>query len=146
MTILEKKIKNGFLGRKEKYPLIPFNVKNGFTKNILFDIIHNSDLPKNIKGNLQLSYPTLINSYSRRYFQSADRSFRITLDSDQIFYKVESGYNSFIGRSTDNVNLILELKYNQDMEHRAQFITNHFPFRMTKNSKYSNGIERILFL
>ncbi len=40
-------------------------------------------------------------------------------------------------------NIILELKYNQDMDNGANYIVNCFPFRLTKSSKYVSGIESL---
>ena len=43
----------------------------------------------------------------------------------------------------DSLITILELKYSIDNDDHAQIITNHFPFRLTKNSKYEVGIDNL---
>ena len=86
--------------------------------------------------------PVLLNRYSRKYFQSVNRDYRITVDTDIVFYRINCRNNSFLKKMTEDVNVVLELKYNQDMDDNASFITNHFPFRLTKSSKFVSGIER----
>ena len=41
----------------------------------------------------------------------------------------------------DNSNVILEIKYDDKYDLEAAKISNNFPFRLTKSSKYSRGIE-----
>ena len=52
-------------------------------------------------------------------------------------------YNSFLNKLSDTYNVILELKYNMDNEDDSSYITEVFPFRLTKNSKYVVGIEKM---
>jgi len=89
--------------------------------------------------------PLLITRYGRKYFQSSNGIYRITLDTDFIFYLIDSQNNTFLNNYFDDTNVILELKYNNSFNTDAHWITNHFPFRMTKSSKYVSGIEKFYF-
>ncbi len=141
--ILEFKIKNGLLGRKQSYSLNPFVLDSRFDYETLKDVIDQSDIPEIVKVTFSSLHPSLLNRYSRRYFQSKDKNFRITVDNEQSFYQINCQNNSFLNRVNDSVSIILELKYNYEMDEKAERITNYFPFRMSKNAKYVNGIENL---
>ena len=72
---------------------------------------------------------------------SSDHKFRITVDNDLRFYRIKSLHNLFVDKIVDNFTFIIELKYDQANDNGAKFITNAFPFRLTKNSKYVGGYE-----
>ena len=142
---LELKIKQGLVGRKESFSLIPFELDHSFSMSIISNVINKSEIPENMRLKLKSTYPTLLNRYSRRYFQSADMNYRITIDTDLVFYRINCQNNSFIGKFIDKDHVIVELKYNQNMDDRANYITNYFPFRLSKISKYVSGLEKIGF-
>ena len=85
---------------------------------------------------------SLINRYRRKYFQSADRKFRITIDTDMESYQPTQTQCLLLNKSTDRFNTVLELKYTKEWDQYAHTITNYFPFRVTKHSKYAIGIEQ----
>ena len=87
--------------------------------------------------------PSLLNRYLRKYYESCDGKYRITVDTDQSFYLVNSHGNFFLNKIADNNTVILELKYNHDYDSGASYITTKFPFRLTKSSKYVTGVERV---
>ena len=62
------------------------------------------------------------------------------------YYKLRKYSNSFSYRHVDSLNSIVELKYNPDKDDTAERISNSFPFRMTKSSKYLQGIESVYML
>jgi SPX domain protein involved in polyphosphate accumulation len=139
---LELKIKKGELGQKEIYPLKSFNLTIGCENNYLTNLLMNVEIGNDLK--VKGLQPTLINRYKRKYFQSIDKDFRITLDTDLSYYSVLNKKISFLQKYHDDHNVILELKYNENMQKFANQISNSFPFRMTKSSKYVMGIERVL--
>ena len=51
--------------------------------------------------------------------------------------------NFFLNKLKNDENVILELKYNIDADDDVNRITEHFPFRLTKSSKYISGLEKI---
>jgi len=142
---LELKFKNGLLGKKVSFSLQPFKMDSSINYQIISDSISRSDIPETIKIKLKSSIPILLNRYSRKYFQSANRLYRITIDTCQIFYQINSQNLSFTNKLKDDMNVILELKYDQDCKTNANFITNYFPFRMTKSSKYVRGIYELYY-
>ena len=88
--------------------------------------------------------PTLINCYNRRYYRSANGNYRITIDSEMEFYAINARQNFFLHQHVDLKNFVLELKYNQDNDEFAREISTLFPFRVTRSSKYIDGIERLI--
>ena len=141
--VLELKIKNGLLGRKEAYSLDTFKLDGHFNMQKIVQIIQNTNIPEFIAIGIKSSQPTLLNKYDRRYFLSADKRYRITIDTNQIFYRIGSQNNFFLNKIKNDLNVILELKYNINFDEDANHITEHFPFRLTKSSKYVTGIEKI---
>ena len=141
--VLELKIKKGFLGGKLKYPLDSFYLGSDYSLEVQQGIFAKSGVPDILAEHLKSLKFALLNRYSRKYFESADRKFRITIDFDMEFYKIDSTNNSFIERIVDHNNTVLELKYSDKDDDDAGSITNHFPFRMTKSSKYVSGIEKL---
>ena len=140
--VLEIKIKQNKLGEKRRFPLKPFvldkRVSNDFLQKKVFN---KSNLPAWLIETLKLYKVSLLNSYKRRYFISRDKQYRITLDEDLIFFKIGNRNNSFKEKILDKKNTILELKYNRKNDWKASQITQYFPFRMTKSSKYVYGLE-----
>jgi hypothetical protein len=141
--VLELKIKKGFLGGKLRYPLDSFYLGSDYSLKAQQDIFAKSDVPDVLTESLKALRFTLLNRYSRKYFESTDHKFRITIDFDMEFYKIDSTNNSFIEKIVDHNNTVLELKYSEKDDEEARFITNYFPFRMTKSSKYVSGIESL---
>ena len=139
--VLELKIKKGLLGDKKSFPLIPFRLDIGLNASVLNDVIRNSNIDLKIKFNLQHQFPVMLNSYRRKYFQSSDKKFRITVDDEQSFYKINKFNNTFLQKHTDSNNVIIEIKYDKKYDSEVSRISNIFPFRITKSSKYARAIE-----
>ena len=142
--VLEIKLKTGYLGSKISYPLDSFTISREFSIDTISQIFKNSShIPVIIKQDLiRLSF-SLLNNYRRKYFVSANRKFRITIDSSMQFFEISPLNNTFLHKSVDYISTILELKYDAEQDDYAENITKHFPFRMTKSSKYVTGVERI---
>ena len=141
--VLEMKIKKGLVGDKWSYKLKPFTLDNTTTQKSLLEVFKVSDLPKPILESVKMVHPTLLNSYKRRYFLSANNDFRVTLDFDLLYHKIESSRNNFNRKPIKDENKIVELKYNLENDKFAHAITTQFPFRLNKNSKYVNGVNTI---
>jgi hypothetical protein len=139
--VLEFKTKHDFNVGKMQYQLKPFMLDGGFSLEKMREIFRFSDLPEIVKeGVLGLEF-SLMNRYSRKYFLSADRKFRITLDHDLHSYTLFFGANTFLSRTPEGPGTILELKYSLDDDASADKIVSFFPFRMTKSSKYIAGVN-----
>jgi len=141
--VLELKIKKNELGDKLSFPLKPFNLDKKFSNERLQDIFRKSNLPGWLIEKLKFYSPSLLNSYKRRYFMSANKKYRITLDRDLFFCKIRNKNNSFNHKETNRTDCILELKYNSKNYLSAHNITQHFPFRLTASSKYVCGIDLV---
>jgi hypothetical protein len=88
----------------------------------------------------------LFNRYFRHYYATYDGAFRLTLDDKQTFFKVNGLFgNQFVHRQLNARDVIVELKYEIEQEPQANRVSGFFPFRVTRNSKYVQGIERVYF-
>ncbi len=140
--ILELKIKKSNVGIKKSYFLKPFEFNEDFNFAILNKIIQNSDIPEEIKLKMQNLQPTLVNRYSRKYFADITNDFRITIDKEISFFDIKNNNFSYLSEVKDLSNLVIELKYDKNLNEKASEIANYLPFRLTKNSKYVTGIEQ----
>ena len=139
--VLEIKCKKNQLGKKEFYNLNEIVLNKSIKQKELNQLIKNNNIPDKIKV-LNIK-PVLINRYLRNYFESADKRFRITLDTDLSYFSVSNNEKVFNKIYEDKHVLVLELKYGFDDENYVNNITSHIPFRATKSSKYVRGIEMI---
>jgi SPX domain protein involved in polyphosphate accumulation len=142
--VLEYKIKKGLAGRKESFLLNDFSLNSDFSKAEIEKAVDRPDLPEFVKNELLHLQPALLNSYKRCYFLSADKDFRVTIDSDLTYYKITYHHNTFLNCHKDMETLVLEMKYHPHSDEKARNISNHFPFPLTKSSKYLQGLERVL--
>jgi len=139
---LELKIKQGLVGAKKIFDLNAFNLKRGIDANNIKQVITDSLSSEQVTAhNLKEQNPVMLNRYRRKYFQSLDKKFRMTVDDHQSFYKFNKYQNSFLQKVQDSSNTIIELKYTKENDRLVSNITNLFPFRVTKSSKYARGIE-----
>ena len=143
--VLELKIKSGAVNRKERYPVAPFSFNEGFSFATIADALKNSEMPDLLKLDLMTLELSLVNRYLRKYFQTGDRKYRITIDSKMEFYETQLRTNTFRHKSVDDRNTVLELKYSMEEEANIKSMLNYFPFRMAKSSKYVSGVERVHF-
>lgn len=141
--VLEFKIKKGLLGFKKSYFLNSFILDKQFNKSQLKNILNSQKVPPYVKNELISLSPTLLNTYNRKYFLSADKKFRITIDHELSYYKINNSYNTFIAKSQDHYSTVLELKYDTCFETESNQVASLLPFALTKNSKYLQGLERI---
>lgn len=137
--ILELKIKQGAVGRKESYSLPPFVFKKGSVPS-LHDFISSSDIPDVIKAKLACLKPTIVNRYGRTYFLSACQRFRVTLDTHLRYIDPCSIFQTPI---MDDGAKVVELKYSDREDEAAPQIGSVFPFIVTRSSKYVMGVQRI---
>ncbi|MAE70078.1 MAG: hypothetical protein CME06_06375 [Gemmatimonadetes bacterium] len=141
--VLEFKIKRGFLGRKDRFPLEPIVLGDGFSPSYFRRFIRAQKLPPEVKAFLAQLSVVLLNRYHRSYYLSADKRFRITIDTHFEYFRISGLHNKFLARQADHNSVVVELKYGPQDDSRAEKITSAFPFRVTKNSKYVEGVERL---
>jgi len=82
-------------------------------------------------------------NYVRKYYLSASSKYRITVDYNLKYHKIDRIFNNFKFAAQRDENKIIELKYNIEDDNEAHHVATQFPFRMIKNSKYVNGVNTI---
>jgi SPX domain protein involved in polyphosphate accumulation len=141
---LEIKRRFGLVGDKLVYPLNPFEISNGYCWQAIVEsqqTSNNLGEPEQlvIDDRLSSQVPSVVNSYYRRYYLSSNGKFRITIDSEIQYFVTKTGWiNPFSIREQQ---IIMELKYNQEYAKEAPNMSNYFPFRIARNSKYVKGIN-----
>lgn len=138
---LELKLKANLVGTKDSYPLQPFTFTRGFDVAAVQDVFRDSDLPAGLREDLSCLQAALVNSYYRSYFLSADKRFRVTVDSDMEYLGIRPSSNRFLHRIRDRENIVVELKYQESDDRLARGVASRFPFRLSKNSKYATGLQ-----
>ena len=140
--ILEFKIKKGFIGTKKSFSLPSFTLnKDTFNAQDLKTLFNNAELPKDIKEKLSTLQPVLLNTYFRSYFTTLNSNFRVTVDDQLEYYNLRPTWNRFHFKHKEELKTVVELKYNQEWDSVAEKITNQFPFRLNKNSKFVAGMS-----
>ncbi len=140
--ILEIKIKSGLVGTKKSFKLPKMNINKDLDIQDFRNILKSVELPQNILSEVILLDFTLLNSYSRRYFLSSCKKIRLTYDSNLRYFNIRN-YNNFSLYSVKDASHIIELKYKKQEDNMVSEITNSFPFRLSRNSKYVNGFNLI---
>jgi len=144
--ILEIKIKNGLVGTKHSHSLPDFRLDPQFNDDSLQAVLAGADLPPTLRLDLRGLRVVLFNRYHRHYHATADGAFRVTLDTRLTYYKANGLFgNQFAHRQVNGRASIVELKYEKEQEPNADRVAGFFPFRVTRNSKYVEGIEHVYF-
>lgn len=139
--LLEFKLKSGVVGWKEQYDFPAFQFDRGFSPRVFSRWIVESDLSARVKHRLLAYQPSLVNQYRRSYFATRNGHFRATVDTGMTYYKVNRLENRFMVRHVDHGAVIVELKYDREYERDADRIASSLPFRLSRSSKYVQGIE-----
>ena len=140
---LEKKIKKGFVGTKKSIYLEPIALANDLSSKAISKKMKNAGAPAALCEDFRQLRPILINRYERQYFLSRDSRFRATVDKNVEYYTIPSVLAGRGPRWIDRDALILELKYAVEDDEDAITITNYLEPRVSRNSKYLNGFERL---
>ena len=141
--VLEFKQKHGLTGSKTSIALPSFDLKDIYHPGFLRSLFKNSNLDMRKKELMLILTPSLINRYQRKYFLSFDQKFRVTLDNHLKYYPVSSPEQLSSCGLKDSLSMIMELKYSPIYQLESNNITQEFPFRVIKNSKYVRGIQII---
>ena len=141
--VLEFKIKKGLTGYKITLPLSSFTLEDTFSRTDLDALIKKSLIPGDIRQQLDLLEPALLNRYHRSYYLSGSKNIRATVDTNLIFHDIFSSTSPLLGRSARDCVTVVETKYAPEKDREAAAIASAFPFRLTKFSKYVMGIEQI---
>lgn len=140
--ILEAKIKNSSLGTKHRFNIINFKVERFFDSNAFKDIFLKSNLQDDIFNEISTQSPALINSYERKYYLSKNKEFRITIDQNLSYFYVSPNVKEVLTKN-QQMEIIIEIKYDSCNDNSLKEITNQFPFRLSRNSKYVQGFSSV---
>lgn len=138
---LELKIKNGLVGWKESYQLKTLDRNDVLNRRALISVCEYSGLPFSVLNLLKSLEPTLQNRYKRSYYLSGCTNFRATLDSKLSYSRLSGIYRVPTHTINDTGLHIIELKYAPENNPQVSKITNSFPFRLSRNSKYVRGLS-----
>ncbi len=139
--VLEIKAKQGLVGCKRSYQLPPLTLDAAFDFGNLVDHGLTEDLPGCVRLQLRCLAPSLINRYRRSYHLSGDGAFRITVDDRMSFGRPRPHAVLRSDRFVESRSTIIELKYDPNVDDRADRLASFFPFRVSRSSKYCYGLE-----
>lgn len=128
----EIKIRKNELGSKVVIPIPKFELYD--LKSITQNINH-----LNIMATTVPLQPVLMNSYLRSYYATKDRKYRLTIDRNLRYFSLLNA-NRFTRYNLKDNAVILEIKYDETHDQGTDRITQFFPFRQTKSSKYVTGV------
>ncbi len=141
--ILEFKIKNNNLGKKFFIKLNNITIDYNLNIEKIYEEFNGLKISPLIKKYLLKLRMSLMNGYNRKYYISNNKKFRITYDYGLQFLLIKNYNNNFNNILKSSNRRIFEIKYDKIMDKDASNISNHFPFRITKSSKYVFGIDKL---
>ncbi|PCK07838.1 MAG: hypothetical protein COA42_12150 [Alteromonadaceae bacterium] len=110
----------------------------------LSQITDPSLVPSDMHESLVLRKPTLINTYYRHYFGSVDGKFRLTVDQDISYQAVTHTGEPISELIREENHSVIELKYDIGDHQGLPTIASAMPYRLSRNSKYRNGITCLM--
>jgi SPX domain protein involved in polyphosphate accumulation len=145
--VLEVKCKRNYYGWKLRFPCSDLptgspdddwrDVRRRLTDNVPHD------------GRLWLQTypaPTILNRYLRRYFISNDEKIRVTVDTDQAVwdqrFKALPNYDQ---QAHLPDTLVVEFKFAREDRELASDVIQNIPIRVSRHSKFMNGLRAVSF-
>ena len=128
---LEQKIRVGNVQFKKNETTVKINILDKMGTNIFYNKI-----PNKFKNFFIINF----NKYNRRYFSNNDKSIRITVDKNISYSNIFKEKIFKISKVYNDRRLILEIKSIVNNEDTIQNICQSLPLRVSRNSKYINGI------
>lgn len=144
-TNLELKIKKNKIGWKHSEPIIFNQNFQNLTKNEIVTTI-TKQLSNYFKNRFYFSnLPILVNTYERRYYVSADRRVRITLDKNLVFYdqRLTERLN-FVNLYRPANIIVMECKCGANDLDYGQKVVEKIFLPPSKCSKYVLGVQTFL--
>ena len=88
--------------------------------------------------------PTIINRYLRRYFVSSDESIRVTVDTDQAVWDQRfKSMPNYDRQAHLPDTLVVEVKFAREQRELASNIIQTMPIRVSRHSKFMNGVRAV---
>ncbi len=141
LATLELKLKSGLLSGKRAQPLGEFSLAEASPQVALESALDRAHLPELARASLRQLRPSLCNRYRRHYFLSADRRFRLTLDTELQFGRPESTLLPSAWAALPLI--VLELKFDPQYADHVSVVTNYWLFRLARCSKYVLGVSHL---
>lgn len=138
--VLELKIKRGSVNRKVLHRLPTLEAGGACCSSRIREMLERSAMPELLALRMRLLRPTLMNRYSRHYYQSANGHYRITIDAQMSFRPIMPLTKHPVQWTSAHSVVVLELKYAMDHDDNAAAIAQHLPLRVSKSSKYVAGM------
>ena len=134
---LEFKSKHGHLSWKKIFPKF-CNIYPSATK---WNEFSDTGKWKSLQS-IGPSFPSSIVSYSRTYYESANKKIRITLDQDIVYYDqyLSAGPN-FLNNYQDSTKLVVEIKVNNRDQRLIKEVLHFIPFSSRRFSKYCESMS-----
>lgn len=82
--------------------------------------------------------PIVVTTYWRRYFLSADRDLRVTVDYDIEYLRYREGIT---GHGVSQPGIVVEFKYDFASGDIDRYLASFLPLTVSKNSKYVNAVN-----
>ena len=139
--VLEIKIKNGYVGDKINFKLGKLNLKKIIKQKAIKKNLEVLGLPQDICSIFSFIDPKLINQYKRSEFLSKNGKIRITIDNKIKYTPVSAYLNENNKKFIKSFDYVMEVKYPVKNDFNVRDVTNIFPQRLSRNSKYVNGID-----
>lgn len=144
-AMMECKRKFGHVGSKDSTRLGGLRVQPGVSGQELVGALDHDDVDPLLRATSRALRPVLLVRYRRRYYLSACARFRMTIDDQLQFVRMEPGVNGLTRCATDHA-VILELKYTLEDDALGARVAAALPFRMTRNSKYVVGMNKLFVI
>lgn len=139
--ILELKIKQGNTGKKDRFPLPRFTMREKLNLQEIKKQKSRWELPRWLDEVLKEKTHLSTNSYFRKYFVLSGGRVRLTLDSQMKMGRISKrGWKPTASWKTLGRHVI-EVKYDPKDEEEVMELTQGLPFRLDKFSKYVTGIH-----
>ena len=129
--LLELKLRKNQLGTKQYFPLV--NIKS-------LEILE-KNVAKALPGIKIL--PILQNRYLRQYFIDFSQNFRLTIDQNIYYMKIKNEFVRETKGTIKDPRVVVELKFDQKQHPLLGKVSQFFPFKLSKHSKYINGLISI---
>jgi len=141
---LEIKCKRNYFGWKHRYRIITTPYEQGASwitiRKLLLEQL-SADGKMWLENN---PFPILINRYHRKYFVSSDSKIRITIDTNQAVWDQRfKPYPNYIHRANLPHTLVVEVKFGRKDRDLASKILQGIPIRVSRHSKFMNGVKAI---
>ncbi len=140
-AVFEIKIKSGYRGTKMSFLLPDFEITENISTQFFRNIFRHSEITPEVFDEIAGLEIKLMNRYHREYFRDLSGNFRLTIDSKIEYFKLGEVYNR-LNDSFVDPEIVVEIKYNELYNDSASSVINTLPFRMTRNSKYVDGISK----